>query len=142
MIRAVIDTNMLIRALIKPQGTVGPVLTTLRDGRYTIVYAPELLDELIEKLSLPRIRLKYHVETEQIEALLGIVALRGEMVTPGHRIKVCRDPDDDILIQVALTGNAGFVVTGDNDLLVLKAYKDVRFVTPRDFLDRTQTREP
>lgn len=136
MIRAVIDTNILIRALIKPQGAVGPVLTALRDSRYTLLYAPELLDELIEKLSLSRIRMKYHVETEQIEALLGIVALRGEMVTPRRRIKVCRDPDDDMFIEVALEGNAGFVVTGDNDLLSLKAYEAVRFVTPRDFLDR------
>jgi putative PIN family toxin of toxin-antitoxin system len=135
VIRAVIDTNILIRALIKPQGAVGPVLTALRDGRYTLLYAPDLLDELIEKLSLPRIRLKYHVETEQIEALLGIVALRGEMVTPRRRVKVCRDPDDDMFIEVALEGNAGFVVTGDNDLLILKAYETVRFVTPRDFLN-------
>jgi putative PIN family toxin of toxin-antitoxin system len=135
MIRAVIDTNILIRALIKPQGTVGPVLIALRDDRYTLVHAPALLDELIEKLLLPRIRLKYRVEAEQVEALLALFALRGVSVTPRRRVRICRDPDDDVFIEVALAGDAGFVVTGDEDLLVLKEYEGVRFVTPRAFLD-------
>jgi uncharacterized protein len=136
VIRAVIDTNILIRALIKPQGTVKRVLTTLRDGSYTIVYAPALLDELIEKLSLPRIRLKYHVKTEQIEALLTVIALRGVSIIPKHRVRVCRDPDDDLLIEAALEGNAKYVVTGDDDLLVLQEYETVTIVTPRIFLNR------
>lgn len=46
--RAVIDTNILIRALIKPKGTVGPILGRLRDGDYTAVYSESLLDELLE----------------------------------------------------------------------------------------------
>ena len=51
--RAVVDTNILIRALIKPQGTVGPVVSRLRDGDYTLVYSEPLLDELLATVALP-----------------------------------------------------------------------------------------
>jgi predicted nucleic acid-binding protein len=54
--RAVVDTNILIRALIRPAGTVGPVIRRLRAGDYTLVYSLAAIDELTGKLVLPRIR--------------------------------------------------------------------------------------
>jgi predicted nucleic acid-binding protein len=60
MLRAVVDTNILIRAVIMPSGTVGSVITRLQEGDYTLVYSQPLMDELLEKLALPRIRKKYH----------------------------------------------------------------------------------
>ena len=134
MIRAVVDTNILIRALIKPYGTVGPIIPRLRDGDYIIVYSAPLLEELIAKLALPRIRVKYHVKTEQVEALVAIIVLRGERVIPTRQVKICRDPKDDMFIEAALAGEAPYVVTGDDDLLTLKQFETVRFVTPRTFL--------
>ena len=132
--RAVVDTNILIRALIKPRGTVGPILSRLRDGDYTLVYSTPILDELIEKLALPRIRRKYRLEEAEIEALVALIALRGELVVPARKVKVCRDPADDMFIEAAVAGAAEYVVTGDKDLLALKTFETVRFVTPRTFL--------
>src|SRR5438105_3056981 len=113
--RAVVDTNILIRALIKPRGTVGPILSRLRDGDYTLVYSTPILDELIEKLALPRIRRKYRLEEAEIEALVALIALRGELVVPARKVKGCRDPADDMFIEAALAGAAEYVVTGDKD---------------------------
>ena len=132
--RAVIDTNILIRALIKPDGTVGPVLRKLVAGAYTIIYSEPLLKELLAKLVLPRIRDKYHINDDAVEALLEVIALRGKLVLPERTVHVCRDPNDDMVIETALAGNARYVVTGDQDLLVLKSFEAVRFVTPRVFL--------
>lgn len=132
--RAVIDTNILIRALIKPEGTVGPVLRRLAAGDYSIIYSEPLLEELFAKLVLPRIRVKYRVDDEAVKALLAVFALRGELVLPDRTVRVCRDPDDNMMIEAALAGNASHVVTGDEDLLVLKSFETVRFVTPRVFL--------
>jgi len=134
VIRAVVDTNILIRALIKPQGTVGPVLTHLRDGDYTLLYADPLLDELIAKLTLPRIRNKYHLSDEDVETVLALILLRGEPVTPQRRITACRDPKDNIVLEVAVDGGADFIVTGDNDLLVLHPFEGIPIIGPAEFL--------
>ena len=132
--RAVIDTNILIRALIKPHGTVGPVLHRLRNGEYTLIYSEPLLDELLAKLALPRIRNKYAIDDETITALIALLALRGELVIPRRKVRVCRDPKDDMVIEAALAGAAEVIVTGDDDLLTLHAFEGIRFITPRDFL--------
>ncbi len=141
MIRAVVDTNVLIRALIKPQGTVGPVLTHLRDGDYTLLYADPLLDELVAKLTLPRIRDKYHLSDEDVETALALILLRSEPVTPQRRITACRDPKDDIVLEVAVTGQADFIVTGDNDLLVLHPFEDIPIVGAAEFLKALESSE-
>ena len=62
------------------------------------------------------------------------VVLRGAFVTPSRSVKVCRDPDDDMVIEAALAGMAEYIVTGDKDLLTLKEFESVRFITPRVFL--------
>ena len=133
--RAVIDTNILIRALIKPGGTVGPVLARLAAGDYVLVYSEPVLAELMAKVALPRIGEKYAIDGPIIEATLAVIALRGELVVPTRKLKVCRDPKDDMLIEAAVAGEAAFVVSGDDDLLVLKKFEQVRFVTPRAFLE-------
>ena len=133
--RAVLDTNILLRALIKPQGTVGPILRRLRNGDYLAIYSEPILDELLAKLALPRLRDKYHLTDETTTDLLALLALRGELVRPERKVRVCRDHDDDKFIEAALAGGAEYVVTGDEDLLSLKKLESVRFVTPRTFLE-------
>ena len=142
MMRAVIDTNILIRSLIKPHGTVGPIIPRWRDGDCALVYSAPLVDELVAKLSLPRIRVKYHVGVEEVEALVALIVLRGERVTPTRKVKLCRDPKDDMFIEAALAGEAQYVVTGDDDLLTLKKFETVRFVTPRVFLANLSAGSP
>jgi putative PIN family toxin of toxin-antitoxin system len=141
MFRAVVDTNILVRALIKPAGTVGPALTRLRNGDYTLVYSQSLIDELLAKLALPRIREKYHLSDGDVDDLLALIALRGELVSPTRTVKVCRDPKDDMFIEAALAGQAEVVVTGDEDLLILKRFETVGFVTSREFLDLLDQRK-
>src|SRR5688572_2916196 len=131
MRRAVVDTNILIRAIIMPRGTVGPVITRLRDEAYRLIYSSSLIDELLAKLALPRIREKYHLGDQAIDDILALIALRGELVAPTRRVKICRDPKDDMFIEAALAGSAEYIVTGDEDLLTLKKFETVRFVIPR-----------
>lgn len=134
MIRAVVDTNILIRALIKPQGSVGPLLTCLRDGDYVLLYAEPLLNELVTKLALPRIRNKYHLADDDVETVVALVLLRGEPVVPERRLAACRDPKDNIVLEVALAGRADYIVTGDEDLLALHPFENISIVRPAEFL--------
>jgi uncharacterized protein len=134
--RAVVDTNILIRALIKPEGTVAPVLGRLREGSYTALYSSELLEEIVNVLGRPRFHLKYGIREEDVEALLSLVVLRGERVVPLQRIQVCRDAKDDMLLELAVSGKADLIVSGDEDLLVLGPFQGIPVVSPSEFLKR------
>ena len=132
--RAVVDTNILVRALIRPQGSVGPVLLRLRQGDYTLLYAQSLLEELVDVLNRPRIRHKYGLTGEDIQTVVGLILLRGEAVTPQERITACRDPRDDKFLEVAVAGQADVIVSGDEDLLVLHPFAGIPIVPPAAFL--------
>jgi putative PIN family toxin of toxin-antitoxin system len=138
--RADVDTNILVRAVIRPQGTVGPVLLRLRQGEYTLLYARSLLEELIDVLNRPRIRDKYGLTGGDIQTVLGLILLRGEEVTPEERIAACRDPKDDKFLEVAVAGQASAIVSGDQDLLVLHPYAGILIVTPSTFLQMLDQR--
>ena len=139
MIRAVVDTNIFIRALIKPRGTVDPMLTRLRTGAYELITSEPLLEELLAKLALPRIRDKYHLTDEDIETVLAFIALRGRIVHPERASSVCHDPKDDMLLEAAVAGEADYIVTGDEDLLVLGNFEGLEIVGPRAFLEELET---
>lgn len=132
--RAVVDASILVRALIKPQGTVGPVLRRLLDGGYILIYSEPLLEELVDILSRPRIRDKYHLGDEDIETVLLLILLRGDAVVPNRRITVCRDPKDNKVLEAAVAGGADVIVSGDEDLLVLNPFEGIPIVGPAEFL--------
>jgi putative PIN family toxin of toxin-antitoxin system len=134
MMRAVVDTNILVRAVIMPHGTVGPVLLRLRSGEYTLLYAQPLLEELVDVLHRPRISQKYGLSQADIEAVLALILLRGEAVTPGQRIAVCRHPRDNKFLEVAVSGQADVIVSGDEDLLTLDSYAGIPIVPSAPFL--------
>jgi putative PIN family toxin of toxin-antitoxin system len=137
--RAVVDTNVLVRALIKPHGTVGPVLLRLRHGEYTLLYAGSLLEELVDVLNRPRIREKYRLTDLDIQAVVSLILLRGEVVVPEERITACRDPKDDKFLEVAVAGKADVIVSGDQDLLVLHPFAGIPIVPPAAFLQMLDT---
>ena len=132
--RAVIDTNILVRARLNPEGTVGPVIDLLRDGRYTYLFSDATLEELIEVLGRPRMVNKYGITAGEVEALTNLLILRGEAIRPKEAIAECRDPKDDKFLEVAVTAKADVIVTGDEDLLVLHPFRGIDIVGPRDFL--------
>ena len=76
-------------------------------GTYDVLICSiPLFDELLAKLALPRIRVKYSVTDEDLEALTDLITLRALWVTPARQVQVCRDPDDDMVIEAALAGQA------------------------------------
>ena len=139
MIRAVLDISILIRALIKPQGTVGPVLQGLRNTDYQLLYSDPLLAELAEVLARPRLRAKYSLTTEDIATVLSLILLRGEPVVPARRIGVCRDPTDNMVLEAAVAGQADAIVSGDNDLLTLNPFEGIPILSPAAFLRMLQS---
>ncbi len=134
--RAVVDTGVLVSGLIRRHGTTGEVLAALREGRFTIIYSTPLLVEAVEVLGRDLFRTKYQLELGDIHALINLVRLRGELVAPSRGVTVCRDPKDDKFLEAALAGKADCLVSGDEDLLVLRTLEDIPVLTPAEFLAR------
>jgi putative PIN family toxin of toxin-antitoxin system len=134
VIRAVIDTNVLVSAAIRPGGEAGRILTQLRQGMFALLYSTEVLAELIDVLNRPFLRDKYHLTPPYLHIFLHLIRLRGEKVEPTHEVKVCRDPHDDMFLALALSGQADFIVSRDNDLLVLSPFADIPIIPPALFL--------
>jgi putative PIN family toxin of toxin-antitoxin system len=132
--RAVVDTNILVRAAIQPLGSVGRVLLRLRQGDYVLLYALPLLEELLDVLNRPRIRGKYGLTDPDIQAIVALILLRGEAVQVDDRITACRDPKDDKFLEVAVAGKADAIVSADEDLLVLDPFEGIPIVSPAAFL--------
>lgn len=132
--RVVIDTNILVSAIILPHGSVGPVLQSLRHGAYTLLYTPALLEELVDVLNRPRIFNKYNLTEADIHTVIAFILLRGEQVYPVEEITACRDPKDNKLLTAAIAGRADALVSGDKDLLVLHPFRNIPIINPALFL--------
>ena len=113
--RLVLDTNLLVSRMLLPAGVAGRAVDkALAEG--VLLVSEETLAELAEVLSRPKFDRYVSLEDRmQFFRLLGGIA---RVVPIRHRLVVCRDPKDDMLLDVALNGEAGTIVTGDRDLLV------------------------
>ena len=76
--RVVVDTNVFVSALIRPGGKPGQIIQRMRNGDFTLLYSDTLLNEWLDVLSRPRIRNKYHITNEDIQAVLLLILLRGK----------------------------------------------------------------
>jgi len=134
--RAVIDTGIFVSALIRQKGTIGSILRALRDGRYTAIYSTDTLIEIIDVLGRDKFRVKYHIEPDDVLALIHLIRLRGELVIPNQKVNACRDPKDNKFLEAALAGGADCIVSGDADLLDMESYEGISILRPAEFLVR------
>jgi len=134
--RAVVDTGIFVSALIRRRGTISSILQALRDGRFSVIFTTDILVEIIDVLGRDKIRIKYHIDPDDISALINLIRLRGELVIPTQTVNACRDPKDDKFLEAAQAGQADCIVSGDADLLDLEAFEDIPILQPAEFLAR------
>jgi uncharacterized protein len=139
-VRVVVDTNVFVSALINRAGFPARVMAAFAVGRFTLVTSEPLLEELAVKLCLPRIRRRTGLAPEQVADLIDAMRELAEVVEVTGEVKLCRDPDDDRVIEMALKGKADVLVSRDEDLTrapeVLTALESagVRVLTVARFL--------
>ena len=134
-LRAVLDTNVIVSALINPAGPPGDILKALREKRFTLITSQPINEEILEVLDRPRIRDKYGLSDHlfDIAFILWEVA---EVTSELPTVKIVKDPDDNKFLSAAIGGLAHYLVTGDaRDLLGLKEYEGVQIVTPVRFME-------
>ena len=126
--RVVLDTNVFVAAVVA-DGLCRD-LVRVRVLPHTIITSEPLLRELPTTL-----RNKFAAGPDELP-LLSQLNEEAEIIRPARlRERVCRDKDDDVVLATALAGKADIIVTGDDDLLVLKEFRRVRILSPRQFLE-------
>ena len=70
-----------------------------------------------------------------MDTTLALLLLRGESVLPRSHIRVCRDPGDDLLLEIAVEGKADYLVSGDHDLQALDVFEGIPILGPAAFLE-------
>lgn len=136
MIRAVLDANVFVSAVLSPKGIPAQIVAAWRDERFHLVASEAILEEIDRVLHYPKIRRRHRWTEEQIQVFVEYLA-RLAILTSGERMVkvISEDPSDNRYIECAIQGEVEYLVSGDQHLLGLGAYQEIRIVTPRDFLD-------
>ncbi len=120
--RIVLDTNILVSAVLKPESGPARIIELVVQGVCRSYTSPAILEEMWEVAR----------DEPDLRALITIFTAHSELTTP-EPVRICRDPDDDKFLACALATNAT-LVTGDNDLLTLDGILPIDIVTPGTFL--------
>lgn len=133
--RFVVDTNIFISHLLFPNSLPGKAFRkALSTG--VLLVSKETMNELTDVLG--REKFDPYLTFEEREEFLRQLSLVVELVPQLFSLKVCRDPKDDKFLSLAISGHADFLLTGDNDLLVLNPFKDVRILSCSTYLQEVE----
>jgi putative PIN family toxin of toxin-antitoxin system len=124
--KVVVDTNVLISALLSPAGPPAQILNLVLNGRLTVLYDNRMLSEYREVMRRP----KFRFEADAVEALLEFIGAEGEYVVAEPQPAPIKDEDDRAFYEVALSGGARRLVTGNASHYP----RDKRIVSPAEFL--------
>ncbi|NOZ63612.1 MAG: putative toxin-antitoxin system toxin component, PIN family [Caldiserica bacterium] len=129
--KVVVDTNIFVSALLgsKPSRLILEAFVT---GRVDLVISEALFRELMEVVGEDR--LADFIKKEECEELAELLKTDAVWIKSEEKISACRDPKDNIVLESAVAGKVNFIVTGDNDLLVLSPFRNIPIVTPAKFL--------
>jgi uncharacterized protein len=135
MIRAVLDANQYVSALLKPRSNPARVIELVHEGQMTLLVSPAILDEVRRVLTYPKLKKLHGRSSQEIDGFLGKL-MKVALLTPGilSVSAVKDDPSDDIYLACAVEGKADFIVSGDHHLTELKVFQSIRIVSPAAFL--------
>jgi putative PIN family toxin of toxin-antitoxin system len=127
--RVVVDTNVFISAAIKD--AAWPALIVRWPGQFDgLLKTPATEQEVFEVLRRPRLAEK--VAPLFADRMRRIFA-SAELVTITEAVAACRDPKDARFLELAVNGHAGFIVSGDDDLLVMDVFRGIPVIAPAVF---------
>jgi putative PIN family toxin of toxin-antitoxin system len=127
--RTAVDTNVLVSGL----GWSGPpaeVVDALLSGRLQLVTSEPLLSELWRVLDYPRLASVVARTGRTAAQLVDLIREVSVVAAPVQAVAVARDTADNRLLEAALAGSAEMIVSGDEDLLVLRAFQGIPILTP------------
>jgi len=127
----VIDTNVLVSALLVKNSQPFQVIQKI-EQEGIILYSEATISELNQVLNRQKFD-KYVTKQEKEHFVIKLIH-KSEQVKITETIAVCRDSKDNKFLELAVSGNADYIITGDDDLLVLHPFRNIKIITVNQFL--------
>ncbi len=131
MLKFVFDTNILVSALISKKGNPALLLDRVKKS-YTLFISKDILSELKDVIS----RDKFGYTEEEVNNFVEAIISFSDVVNPEIEIDAIKaDPEDNKILECAVTSGASYIVSGDRHLLELTEYGNIKIITPKAALD-------
>ena len=132
MIRAVIDTNVLVSGLLSPAGNEALILLAIHQGLVHPCFSEGILEEYAAVLARP----KFAFPSDEIAAVLAMFRSQGELFLPETSAATSPDPGDTKFLQCAQAAQADYIVTGNKRDFPAGSYSVTHVVSAGELLDR------
>ena len=138
MMRIVLDTNVLVSAILSPRSASAQIILLVLDGVLNLAISNDILEEVYRVLRYPklvRLMKKNGVTPREVESVIERLSTIA-VVTPGElTLDVIQDdPSDNKILACAIESEADFIISGDRHLADLKEYQGIAIVNPATFL--------
>src|SRR3989344_6914335 len=136
--KVVIDTNTIISAPLSENGNPAMIFELLLLGEINNFRSEEITNEVIEVFQ--REKIKKLISEEKIQFIIDNYKKFSELVKPNIELSIIKeDEDDNRILECAETGDVDYIISGDEHLLNLKNHKNIRIVSPKEFLQVYKT---
>ena len=131
MYNAVLDTNIFVSSIFWELGNPHKIVELALDKKIKVFTSVKILQEL-EKV----LRRDFNEPDEMIHRQISLILAYASLVRIINRVNVIKDdPEDNKILECAISCNADFVVTGDNHLLDLKEYHGVKIISAKELIE-------
>ena len=127
--KLVIDTNIWIGFLIGK--TLAGLSDAIANDNVEILFSEELFEELVEVLNRPKF--ERYFSLEDIRELISLLHSKVKFIEIIQHFNDCRDEKDNFLLDLCVSGEADYLITGDEDLLVMNPFHGIKIINYRQF---------
>jgi uncharacterized protein len=133
--RAVVDTNVFVSALMLPASSPGRVVAAGLGSAFTVDLSEPILEEIRAALFYPKVRKRIALSDGELDRFIDILRYVAEVVDPaGQDVHVPGDSDDDAILATLIAARADWLITGDSALLALAGRYPI--IAPAEFAAR------
>ncbi|MEM1167641.1 MAG: putative toxin-antitoxin system toxin component, PIN family [Cyanobacteria bacterium P01_H01_bin.35] len=131
-LRVILDTNILISGLLLSSSTSQQVFDQVTAKEIMLIS-----EDTYQEISQTLIRKKFdkYISLEKRLQFISTLRNKAEIINITETIDICRDPKDNKFLELAISGNATHIITGDKDLLELHPFRGIPVLTPKQFLE-------
>jgi putative PIN family toxin of toxin-antitoxin system len=130
-LRLVFDTNVLISGLLSDNSVPQKIFDYAQVNAILLI-SQETFQELAEVLT--RSKFDRYISLEKRSKFLNLLSLNAEMIEITTKINLCRDPKDNKFLELAVHGKADYLISGDQDLLILNPFQEIIILSPQAFM--------